>query len=279
MALEQVNLWNVRHRENSSLDYVDEFGGLVSGMITLPSGHTKAKLFKVYTTTNPTVAEDSVTVASMLTAIGGRKVSGLHNQFTTVEFNTATSTNGRRGIIRVDGLFDRAFHESDPLTKGEAMRNMMPHGLDQYTWTGGQRVAASNEVNLLALNGISTDIATGSTTIHTQSLVAIPASPFTRGLMVTTVVTGTYEGTGPHDFCVQIRSADGTTVLQTNPSYNLDNNVKCNATTSFLYTNGVNDELSTTGFKIYFKNTSQSAISLSAVKMVVQSVSNPDFSS
>lgn len=277
MALHQRNLWIVHSHEGSSLDAKDALGGLTAGAITLPADYIKAKGLRVYTTSKPDVPEDYGSLSAMITAIGGSQVTGLNRRKAVIEYDTTSSTTGSRGIFKIDGLFSREFHYQDPLTKGEAMRFMMPHGVDEYNWTGSQAIAASANVDMTGLVAYSTDVTQGVTTIQGGSLIAIPAAPANRGLVTTVLVSGTFAGNGPHDFRLQVREADGTTVMQSVPRYNLANEV-VNVAASFpLFTNGVTDDLSTTGFKLAFLNDSQSAFTLKAVKIVVQSVSNPDF--
>lgn len=278
MALHQRNLWIVHSREGSSLDITDSIGGLTAGRMELPNGFLKAKGLRVYTTGKPDVPEDYGSLNAMVTAIGGSQVAG-HNIHRTaiIEFDTTNSSTGSRGIFRIDGLFAREFHYQDPLTKGEAMRFMMPHGLDEYNWDGSQSVAAAASLDMTGLISYSTDITQGVTTIQGGSLIAIPAAPTNRGIITTVLITGTFAGNGPHDFRLQARDADGTTVLQSVPRYNLTNDVVSVAATFPMYTNGVTDDLSSTGYKLVMVNDSQSAFTLKSVKIIVQSVSNPDF--
>lgn len=276
MALHQRNLWIVTSHAGSSLDSKDSLGGLTSGAITLPKEFITARGLRVYTTSKPDVPEDYGSLTALITAIGGSQVTGHNHRRAIIEFNTGSSTTGSRGIFRIDGLFNREYHYQDPLTKGEAMRFMMPHGLDEYNWTGSQAINAGSDVDMTGLVAYSTDIVQGVTTIQGGSLIALPAAPTNRGLLTTVVVKGTFAGNGPHDFRLQARDAAGE-VIQSIPRYNLSNEVENVAASFPLFTNGVSDELSTTGYKLAFYNDSQSAFTLKAVQIVVQSVSNPDF--
>lgn len=280
MALHQGNLWTVNSRANSSLDVMDALGGLTAGCLTLPEHYRHARGFRVYTTTAPHAPEDYGNINAMVTGIGGSQVTGLNDSRATIEFMTEGSTSGRRGIFKVDGLFDRPFNYSDPVTKGEAMRFMMPHGIDEYNWTGTKSVASGARINLSSLPDYSTDITQGSTTIKNGNFVVLPATPMTRGLIITAMVTGTYEGgSSLFDFRMQIRDGSGGTVIQDVASYSLTREVVSKAFTFSLFTNGIHDELGTTGFRLAFANdSSDSAFNLTGVRVLIQNISNPDFS-
>lgn len=278
MALHQKNLWIVTSRANSSLDVMDALGGLTAGCISIPLEVLNGnKGLRVYTTTQPTVPEDYGNFQALVTGLGGRSITNTGGGSAIVEFDTVSSTNGSRGVYRVDGLFEREFHYHDALTKGEAMRFITPHGVDEYNWTGAGSINAGASKNLLSLGDYSTDVTEGDTTMQANAMVVLPATRMTRGVIVTVVVDGTYEGNGPHDFRLELRAADDSEVIQNVPMYSLTNQVKKCAATFMVYTNSLHHEFSTTGFKLSFVNTSQSTVSITAVKVVAQTISNPDF--
>ncbi|WEU68290.1 putative hydrolase [Escherichia phage vB_Ec_Tarrare] len=276
MALHEVNLWNFNSRTHSSLDVGAPYGGLYSGRIDLPESYRKSKMFKVRVSGTHAL-ETYASYSAMLTGIGGTSVSNLNGREAIIEFNTSSSTNGLRGIYSVEGVFVRDWHPDEALTKGAAEMFIKPHGVDEYVWTGSQSVGNGSELNLLSLNGFSTDVATGATTINAASLVVLPAEVKSRGLIISVILDGTYDQQGPHEMKVQIRSADGKTLQQSSPLYVLDKNVKKLTATFADYTLGVYDESSTTGFKLVFINDSTSNMSLTGVRIVVQNISNPDF--
>lgn len=276
MALHELNLWNVDSRTGSSLDVGAKYGGLSAGRIDLPESHKRAKGFKVRISGTNTL-ESYASLSALLTGIGGRSVTNLQGREAIIEFDTTTSASGARGIHSVEGIFVREWHREAALTKGEAEKYITSHGVDEYEWTGAQSVEHATSLNLLSLQNFSNEVATGATTINAASLVVLPVEVKTRGLFITVILDGEYSLQGPHDMNVQLRSADGTTILQTHTTYIL--NKKLNKLTVNLatYTNGVYHELSTTGFKLYFTNDSTSAMTLKEVKIIVQNVSNPDF--
>lgn len=278
MALHQKNLWIVTARPNSSLDVTDALGGLTAGCISIPLDVLSGvKGLRVFTTTQPTVPEDYGNFQALVTGLGGRSINGAGNGYATVEFDTSSSNTGSRGVYRVEGLFEREFHYHEALTKGEAMKFIAPHGIDEYNWTGTGTVKAGASKNLLTLGNYSTDVTSGDTTIQANAMVVLPATIRTRGVMLTVVMDGTYQGNGPHDFRFELRDANDSVVFQNAPMYALTNNVKKVTANFMVYTNGTGDELSTTGFKISFVNDSQSDVSISAVKIIAQTISNPDF--
>lgn len=276
MALHELNLWHVDSRTGSSMDIGGKYGGLSAGRIDLPETYRKAKGFKVRITGTNTL-ESYASLAALLTGIGGRNINNVQGREAIIEFDTTNSTNGVRGIHSVEGIFVREWHREAALTKGEAEKLIVSHGVDEYVWTGAQSVEHGTSMNLLTLDNFSTDVATGDTTINAASLVVLPVAAKPRGLIVTVTLDGEYSLQGPHDMLIQLREADGTTVLQTSPVYILDKKLHRVTATFAMYTNGVYDELSTTGFKIQFENASTSAMTLKEVKIVVQNVSNPDF--
>lgn len=278
MRLHQKNLWTVTSHEGSSLDKFDAVGGLTAGAICLPPEfYSKAKGIRVWTTKNPDAPESHSSHNAFATSIGGKHIK-TSNGPTIVEFDTSNSTDGIRGIYKIDGAFEYEHQWNEPLTKAEALKHIIPHGLDEYNWDGSKEVTASSSVDMTELLSYSTDIAQGVTTLNGGLLVAIPATAVSRGLFTTVIVKGTFAGNGPHDFRLEARDADGTTVLQSIPRYNLTNEVSNVSATFPLYTNGLDDDLSTTGYKLAFLNDSQSTFTLKAVKIIIQSVSNPDFS-
>lgn len=278
MALHQKTLWTYHTRTGSSLDTTSPYGGLTAGSMYLADGVSRAMQgVRVYNSKNPNSPEDYSNLNALVAAIGGSQVTGLQGHGVTIEFDTSKSTDGTRGILKVDGLFDREIHYNDALTKGEAIRFMSPHGLDVYTWTGSGDVAAGASKNLLTLGDYTTDIAAGSTTIQANAFVALPVATRSRGVLLTVIIDGTYEGNGPHDFRVELRDAADSTVYQNAPLYGLTNNIRKVTTSFLLFTNGVHDEFSSTGYKISLVNDSQSKISVTGVKLVAQTISNPDF--
>lgn len=278
MALHQRNLWIVTSRSNSSLDVMDAHGGLTAGCLTLPKRIVaKSMGLRVYTTTAPTIPEDYGNMNALLTGIGGSAIAGHSTENITIEFSTDSSNSGSRGVYRIDGLFEREFNHSDALTKGEALRFIAPHGIDEYNWTGTANINAGASKNLLSVGDFTTDVATGDTTIKTGAMVVLPATVRSRGVMLTVILDGTFAGNGPHDFRFELRDATDSTAFQSIPSFALTNNIK-KATANFMvYTNGLDDELGTTGFKISFVNNSQSTITVNGLKIIAQTISNPDF--
>lgn len=275
MALIEKNLWHIDSRVGSSMDTSGSYGGLTAGRIDLPANHKKVKAYKVRIG-GKTLLESYASFNAMLTAIGGRSVPNLSGTDEIIEFDTKSTTNGARGIYSVEGVFVKEWHPHEALTKGEAERLVMTHGLDVYSWDGTSDVKAGAKKNLIEL-GLSTDIAQGNSTIKASDLVALPVDAKSRALLITVSLDGQFEGNGPHDFRVMLTDPDGTTSRQTVPMYSLDSKLDCTTANFSVYTNGVYDEFSTTGFKLVFVNDSQSKVTLSTAKIVVQSISNPDF--
>lgn len=276
MALHEVNLWNVSSRPNSSLDVTSPYGGLVSGRIDLPASSRTAKGFKVRVSGSHTI-EDYATIQALVTGLGGSVVTNLSGKDVVIEFNTSGSTNGSRGIFAIEGIFVRDWHPDAALTKGVAESVITPLGVDEYKWEGSQAVNNGDTLNLISLKNFSNEVATGDTTISANAMVVLPVAAKPRGLLISVIMDGNYQSVGPHELRVKLTSADGTTVQQSAPLTVVENQLGMTVVTMATYTNGVHDELSTTGFKLIFCNDSTSNLTLSSVRIVIQSISNPDF--
>lgn len=279
MALHELNLWHIDSRTGSSLDVGGQYGGLTAGRIDLPESVMKVKGLKVRITGSHTL-ESYASLSALVTGIGGSVVSNLNGgNETVIEFNTASSSSGVRGIYSVEGIFVRDWHPNAALTKGEAMNLIDTFGVDTYKWSGTQDVAASGNMNLLTLNGLGTDVTQGDSTLSASSLVILPVAARPRGITVSVIMDGEYAagGSGYQDFRIQMRGADGTSVIQTVPLFVPNKKLEKAVATFHVFTNGVYDELSTTGFKLMFLNDSTSVLTLKNVEIVVQDVSNPDF--
>lgn len=279
MALHRKTLWTVDTRAGSSLDVSSGYGGLTAGCMTLPESVRHAQGFRVYTDKNPNAPEDYASINALVTGLGGSQVVGLNLNSVTIEFSTASSNGGSRGILQVDGWFDREFSLTDNVTKGEAMQFMRPHGLSLYSWTGSKNVAVGKVAHLTNQANISMDGGSESTTLQQGNLVAIPPSEYTRGIIATAVITGEFQGgAAPYHFRMQVRKGDGIAILYDYAAAVITP-VFTNRAFSFpLYTNGLHDELSTNGFKLSIVNDDPAAaLVLKKFRLVTQSVTNPDF--
>lgn len=279
MALHELNLWNINSRTGSSLDVGGKYGGLTSGRIDLPASAMKAKGFRVRIAGTHSL-ESYANLNALVTGIGGTQTVGLSSGMETViEFDTSKTSSGARGVYSVEGIFVRDWHPHDALTKGEAMNLIDTFGVDTYRWSGTETIAASSNLNLLTLNGLGTDITQGDSTINAAAMVILPVAARPRGVMITVILDGEYEagGSGYQDFRIQMQGADGTTVMQTVPLFVPNKKLEKSSATFPVFTNGVYDELSTTGFKLMFLNDSNSSLTLKDVEIIVQDTSNPDF--
>lgn len=276
MALYEVNLWNINSRPNSSLDLTAPYGGLLAGRIDLPRNARTAKGFKVRVSGTHTI-EDYASIQSLVTGLGGSVIMEPGNDTVPIEFNTSSSTNGTRGIYAIEGIFVRDWHPDAALTKGLAESLIRPLGVDEYQWDGSQAVNNGETLNLISLRNFSNEVSTGETTISASSILVLPVSAKPRGLLITTVLDGKYANIGPHELRVKLTGADGATAKQTASAFCVENQMGMISTTIPTYTYGVHDELSTTGFKLVLCNDSTSNLTLTSVRIIVQNISNPDF--
>lgn len=278
MALHEQNLWTINSRTGSSLDVSGKYGGLTAGRIDLPEAASKAKGFKVRVAGTHSL-ESYGSLSAMVTGIGGSVVKGLDNNVTVIEFRTASSSSGERGVYSVEGVFVRDWHPNSALTKGEAMKLIDTFGVDTYEWDGSQVIGASSNLNLLGLNGLGTEVTQGDSTINGSTLLILPVADRPRGVLITVVLDGEFEagGSGYQDFRIQLQDADGTKAIQTVPLFVPNKKLDKTKATFSVYTNGVYDELSTTGCKIALLNDSTNSLTLKGVEIIVQDTSNPDF--
>lgn len=277
MKLFQKTLWTATTHEGSSLDQFDAVGGLTAGAIRLPGeAYAKAKGIRVWTTKSPYSPESHTTHNGFTTSIGGRHTAHSNGDI-WVEFNTATSTSGTRGIYRIDGAFEKEHHWSEVLTKGEASQLIEPTKLDLYTWSGTQSLGEDVAFNMTSLI-FGTPIAEGHTTMENDNMRVIPVSAKARAVFLTVDLSGEFTSDGPHPFRIEIRQADGTTVERVRPAYFLHNKLDKVTFEFMFYTHGVNDDFSTTGFRIYLVNESTSTFALKGLRLIANAIINPDFS-
>lgn len=278
MRLHQKNLWAVASHEGSSLDQFDAVGGLTAGAICLPSEfYAKAKGIRVWTTTKPDAPESYYPINAFTAAIGGKHVKTGNGPYTVVEFDTSKSSDGTRGIYKIDGAFEYEHLWSEPLTKGEAARLIVPTKLDLYDWDGARTITEDQELNMCGLI-YSTTIAEGHTTMENGNMRVLPQSARPRALFLSVDITGEFKTDGPHPFRLEVRQADGVEVERIRPAYFLRNKLNKVTFEFMFYTHGLEDAFSTTGFRLYLVNESTASLSLTGVRIIANAIINPDFS-
>lgn len=276
MKLYQKNLWSVNSHEGSSNDHFEALGGLSAGTIRLPaSQYAKAKGIRVWTTKNPHAPESHTTHNGFTASIGGKHVLSNGGDI-LIEFNTAASTSGERGIYKIDGAFEKEHHWEEVLTKGEAAQLIEPTKLDLYDWDGSEVLSEDVAFNMTSLI-FDTPIAEGHTTMENSNIRVLPVSVKARALFLSVDISGSFSTEGPHPFRIEVRQADGTTVERVRPAYFLHKDLEKVTFEFMFYTHGVEDDFSTTGFRIYLVNESTSQFTLKGVRIIANAIINPDF--
>lgn len=276
MKLFQKNLWTVTSHEGSSMDQFDALGGLAAGTIRLPAEfYAKAKGIRVWTTKNPTAPESHTTHNGFTTSIGGKHVVSGSGDI-LIEYNTGASSSGYRGIYKIDGAFEKEHYWDEVLTKGEAVRLIEPTKLDLYDWDGSQSVVEDGELNLTGLV-FDTPIAEGHTSMENSNIRVLPVSTKARAVFLSLDISGDFTTDGPHPFRIEIRQADGKEVERVRPAYFLHSKLEKVTFEFMFYTHGVDDDFSTTGFRIYLVNESTSTFTLKSARIIANAVINPDF--
>lgn len=276
MKLYQKNLWTATSHEGSSLDMFDAVGGLTAGTIRLSrEWYSKAKGIRVWTTKNTVSPESHTTHNGFTASIGGKHVAS-GGEDILIQFDTATSSSGQRGIYKIDGAFEKEHHWDEVLTKGEAARLIEPTKLDLYDWDGSQSVAEDAELNLTGLV-FDTPIAEGHTSMENSNIRVLPVSAKARALFLSLAISGDFTSDGPHPFRIEVRQADGKEVERVRPSYFLHTKMEKMTFEFMFYTHGVEDDFSTTGFRIYLVNESTSTFTLKGARIIANAIINPDF--
>lgn len=281
MAIYQKNLWHFHSRENSSLDVTDAWGGLIAGSVTFSVPQRGMQGFKVYVH-GKIAPENYGSLTAMLTGIGGRNVTSPNERtdYVTIEFNTTTSTDGERGIWKIEGLYLHDYNYFDPLTKGEAMKYLSPHGIDAYDWQGTNTIAPNAGADVIPDTTYTTDIATGSTVYDDSTSIwqVLPPLVETRCLLISVMISGQYESGGiPLDFRIELHKANGDELVQSRSMYVGDVKLEQETANFIIYTNGINDAFSRGGFKVKVFNDGTKNLVLSKARVDVHCISNPDF--
>lgn len=277
MKLYQKNLWTATSHEGSSLDVFDAVGGLSAGTIRVSrEWYSKAKGIRVWTTKNTVSPESHTTHNGFTASIGGKHVAS-GGEDILIQFDTATSSSGQRGIYKIDGAFEKEHHWDEVLTKGEAAKIIEPHHLDIYEWDGANEISPEGTLNVTGLV-MSTPVADGHTTIEGDNMRVLPAMEKSRAVMMTVILTGDFPTDGPHPYRVEIRQADGVEVERSRPTYSLVKGVNKVVSNFVIYTNGTSDAFSTTGFRLYICNDSTVKMTIKYIKILANALTNPDFS-
>lgn len=280
MPLYHGTIWTIESRVNASFEMKDAYGGLLKGRLDFPKCTSKAKSFYVRHngTDGGTVYND---LNAMCTGIGGSIVTPQASYETTIEFDT-TKTNLGGGIFQVMAAFA---HEPSPyevVTQADAVRFMRSYGIDTYKWTGSKEISATagnNRFNLATLD-LNQELDTGDTELDgtTKAFRVTPYRVQPRGILVSTLITGSFINKLPHEVCIQIAKPSNNLVYQSAPIAVTSNTMTQINANAMLYTMGLNHAFSHEGFNVNLVNLSAEALTITGVEMRIHTFNNPDFS-
>lgn len=274
MAIEQKMLWDVTSRSNSSLDLMDSYGGMIAGCVSLPKEVHKALYFRVYTNKGYPVPVDYADLKLLIQGIGGKQIEGLHEEGVTIEFDATTKNIG--GILSITGMFNEYCPYDSAVTKGEVMDHLLPHGLDTFEWKGTKDLAHNATMDLIKLPGLAHTVKGGHALIDSRgSVLILPEIMKSRGVMASVSVNGTFTEDTLLPLMYQIK-VNGE-VVQSVSSIANGMSLDWATTNLMLSTNGIRDDLSVAGFTIELVNPNPQQLTVTDVKLNVQSIINPDY--
>lgn len=279
MSLVHKTIWTIESRVNASFEMKDAYGGLLKGRLDFPYGTSKAQGFYVRHT-GPNHGTAYTSLDSLITGIGGSSVTPQDCEY-TIEFDTTKNSLGG-GIYQVMASFPHEIHPHDVVTQADAARYMRSYGVDVYKWSGSQSLSATEGANSLNLPELdfSLELNSGDSDLDaTQDVIKlVPSRSANRGVLVSSLITGTFINKLPHEVCLQIKSYDGSRVLQSAPVAVTSNTMTAVNANAMLYTNGLHHEFSDKGFQLSLVNLSAEALTISAVELRIHTFNNPDFS-
>lgn len=280
MSLYHGTIWTIDSRVNASFELMDGYGGLLKGRLDFPKGVSRAKSFYVRHNgaSGGTVYS---TINDMCTGIGGSIVTPQSPFETTIEFDT-TKTSLGGGIYQVMAAF---LHEPSPyevVSQADAVRFIRSYGVDVYKWSGSQSISAtagSNQFNLSTLD-LDVELNNGDTELDatTKAFRVVPFRTQPRGLLVSTLLTGSFINNLPHEVCVQVVKPSNNLVYQSSPIAVTSNTMTQVCANAMLYTSGLNPPFGHEGFQLKLVNLSAEALTLTKVEVRMHTLNNPDFS-
>ena len=146
------------------------------------------------------------------------------------------------------------------------------HGHSRYEWTGSQTIANNATLNFASLTGFAKNNTVGDTINFTLTggIFKTPAYSKKINFTATISLTGTIGGSPgtPREFPVELRRADGVTLLRRQAVVKVTDNDLASRNVAFLsFVNGATDPFVVDGFTYFLNNNSSQSITLTSVKI------------
>jgi hypothetical protein len=146
------------------------------------------------------------------------------------------------------------------------------HGHSRYEWTGSQNIANNTTLNFASLTGFAKNNTVGDTINFTLTggVFKTPAYAKKINFTATISLTGTIGGSPgtPREFPIELRRADGVTLLRRQAVVKVADNDLASRNVGFLsFVNGATDPFVVDGFTYFLNNNSSQSITLTNVRI------------
>jgi hypothetical protein len=173
-------------------------------------------------------------------------------------------------LVKGDKGDTGAAGEPTPLTAAQLTE--FGHGHSRYEWTGSQNIANNTTLNFASLTGFAKNNTVGDTINFTLTggVFKTPAYAKKINFTATISLTGTIGGSPgtPREFPIELRRADGVTLLRRQAVVKVADNDLASRNVGFLsFVNGATDPFVVDGFTYFLNNNSSQSITLTNVRI------------
>ncbi len=146
------------------------------------------------------------------------------------------------------------------------------HGHSRYEWTGSQNIANNTTLNFASLTGFAKNNTVGDTINFTLAGGVFKTPAYSKKINFTATIslTGTIGGSQgtPREFPIELRRADGVTLLRRQAVIKVTDNDLASRSVGFLsFVNGAADPFVVDGFTYFLNNNSSQSITLTNVRI------------
>lgn len=146
------------------------------------------------------------------------------------------------------------------------------HGHSRYEWTGSQSISNNSTLNFASLAGFAKNTTVGDTINFTLTSGVFKTPAYTKKINFTAIIslTGTIGGSSgtPREFPIELRRADGVTLLRRQAVVKVTDNDLASRNIGFLsFVNGATDPFVVDGFTYFLNNNSSQTITLTNVRI------------